>query len=258
MSTHERAHHDAANNVTYQRCQFAYEYAVPFITGKKVLDVGCGNAYGTALMAASASSITGLDYDASTVADNQQRYSAVTNLDFRHGAVPPLPFDDASFDVITAFQFIEHIQHRKEFLKECLRVLRPGGKLLVTTPNVKKSLARNPFHVHEYTFDEMRSEAGSLTKDFSLKGLNGNERVNSYYAENGKFVRMILRFDVLGLHKRLPASWLTKPYDIITNLMRKRLKEKVDTTTDITTKDFFLQDNDLDTTWDIYLQAGKS
>ena len=50
MSSHERAQHDEANNVTYQRCQYAYEYAKPFITGKKVLDVGCGNAYGTALI----------------------------------------------------------------------------------------------------------------------------------------------------------------------------------------------------------------
>lgn len=257
MSTHERAHHDEANNVTYQRCQFAYEFAVPYITGKKVLDVGCGNAYGTALMAASAGNITGLDYDHTTIADNQNRYNSINNLEFRQSAVPPLPFPDESFDVITAFQFIEHIKHRKEFLRECLRVLKPGGKLLVTTPNVKKSLARNPFHVHEYTFDEMRGEVNDLTRSFQLKGLNGNETVNNYYHENGKFVRMILRFDILGLHKRLPASWLTAPYNLITNLMRSKLKEKVDTTTGITTRDFFLQDQHLDQTWDIYLIAEK-
>lgn len=257
MSTHERAHHDEANNVTYQRCQFAYEFAVPYITGKTVLDVGCGNAYGTALMAKSAGEITGLDYDAGTVSDNAARYSAIKNLHFKQGVVPPLSFADGSFDVITAFQFIEHISERKAFLKECLRVLKPGGRLLVTTPNVKKSLARNPFHVHEYTFEEMRKEVGDLTGSFELKGLNGNERVNAYYAENGKFVRMILKFDVLGLHKRLPASWLTAPYNLITNLMRNKLKEKVSTTTDITTKDFLLQDRDLDSTWDIYLIASK-
>jgi ubiquinone/menaquinone biosynthesis C-methylase UbiE len=257
MSTHERAHHDEANNVTYQRCQFAYEFAIPFITGKHVLDVGCGNAYGTALMAASAATIKGLDYDGATVAENGSRYASVTNLTFQQGTIPPLPFADASFDVITAFQFIEHIVPRKEFLRECLRVLRPGGRLLVTTPNVKKSLARNPFHVHEYTFEEMRKEVSDLTSAFQLKGLNGNQRVNSYYAENGKFVRMILRFDILGLHKRLPASWLTAPYNFITNLMRNKLKEKVSTTTDISTSDFLLQEQDLDATWDIYLIAEK-
>ncbi len=257
MSTHERAQHDEANNVTYQRCQFAYEFAIPYITGRKVLDVGCGNAYGTALMAKQASEITGLDYDAQTIDGNKKSYTSQSNLSFQQGVIPPLPFPDNSFDVITAFQFIEHIHPRKEFLKECLRVVKPGGKILVTTPNAKKSLARNPFHIFEYTFTEMKDEVGGLTKDFELKGLNGNEVVNGYYFQNEKFVRMILKWDILGLHKRLPASLLTVPYNLVTNLMRKNLKEKVDTTTHITTKDFYLQDQGLDQTWDIYLIASK-
>ena len=135
MSSHERAHHDDSNNVTYQRCQFAYEFAKPLIEGKKVLDVGCGLAYGTALMAGSAASITGIDYDQSTVDENVKNYGKIVNLDFKRGVIPPLPFEDKSFDIITAFQFIEHIAPRKEFLKECIRVLKPGGKVLVTTPN---------------------------------------------------------------------------------------------------------------------------
>jgi 2-polyprenyl-3-methyl-5-hydroxy-6-metoxy-1,4-benzoquinol methylase len=258
MSSHERAHHDEANNVTYQRCQFAYEFVLPMIKDKKVLDVGCGLAYGTALMAGSAESITGLDYDQETIDENISRYQGIKNLNFQRAIIPPLPFADNSYDVITAFQFIEHIAPRKEFMKECLRVLKPGGSLLVTTPNVKKSLARNPFHVHEYTFDEMKSEVSSLTGKFKLHGLNGNEIVNSYYKENGKFVRMILRFDIFKMHKWLPSAWLSKPYNLITSVMRNKLKDKVDQTTNITTKDFFLQENNLDDCWDIYLVAQKN
>jgi ubiquinone/menaquinone biosynthesis C-methylase UbiE len=257
MSSHERAHDDDSNNVTYQRCQFAYEFALPVIKGKKVLDVGCGNAYGTAMMASSAGQITGIDYDASTVNENRERYKEVKNLDFVQGAVPPLSLPDSSYDVVTAFQFIEHIQHRKEFIKECMRVLKPGGMLMVTTPNIKKSLARNPFHVHEYTFDEMKKEVSGIPSGFELQGLKGNDKVNRYYEENGKFVRMILKWDVLGLHKRLPASWLTAPYNLVTSLMRNKLKEKVSSTTDIGTKDFFLDKNALDEAWDIYLIARK-
>lgn len=258
MSTHERAHHDEANNVTYQRCQFAYEYCKASIAGKKVLDVGCGNAYGTVLMAEVAAEITGLDYDQSTVDANRARYSAVKNLSFQQGVIPPIPFPDNSFDVVTAFQFIEHIHPRKEFIKECLRVVRPGGKVLITTPNVKMSLARNPFHVHEYTFDEMKSEVSSLTNTFNLQGLNGNEKVNNYYEENGKFVRMILKWDVFKLHQRLPSAWLTVPYNWVTNLMRNKLKDKVSQTVDIGTRDFHLQTSDLDRCWDIYLIASKN
>lgn len=258
MSSHERAHHDEANNVTYQRCQFAYVFAKPFIKGKKVLDVGCGNAYGTSLMAESAAEITGLDYDAATIDQNRKQYSSIVNLRFERAVIPPLPLPDQSFDVITSFQFIEHIHPRAEFIRECLRVLKPGGKLLITTPNNKMSLARNPFHVHEYTFDEMKKEVAAITNAFELQGLNGNDRVNKYYEENGKFVRMILKWDFFKLHQRLPSAWLTKPYNLVTNLMRSKLKEKVTQTTDIGVNDFHLQTNDLDRCWDIYLIATKA
>ncbi len=257
MSSHERAQHDDANNVTYQRCQYAYEFARTYIQGKKVLDIGCGNGYGTALMAESAKEIVGLDYDEQTVANNNKVYNSISNISFKRATIPPIPFDAGAFEVITAFQFIEHIAERREFIKECLRVLIPGGTLLVTTPNVKKSLARNPFHVHEYTFAEMEQELKSLGASFELQGLNGNASVNQYYAENGKFVRMILKWDVLKLHQRLPAGLLTKPYNWITNLMRRQLKENVSQTSGITTKDFFLQTNALDSCWDIYLIARK-
>jgi ubiquinone/menaquinone biosynthesis C-methylase UbiE len=257
MSSHERALKDDANNVTYQRCQYAYEYFAPLIKGKTVLDVGCGLAYGTALMAGSAASIIGVDYDQSVVDDNSKRYAHLKNLSFQRVTVPPLPFPDESFEVVTTFQFIEHIHPRREFMKECIRVLKPGGKLYVTTPNTKRSLARNPFHIHEYTFEEMKNEVSTLTKNFELEGLNGNQKVRQYYEENGKFVRSILKWDILGLHRILPAAVVSAPYNLITSVMRNKLKDKVKTTTDITTKDFFLQKEDLDDTWDIYLTVSK-
>ncbi len=257
MSSHERALQDEANNVTYQRCQYAYEWAKDFIAGKDVLDVGCGLAYGASLMAQSAKKITGIDYDTEVIEQNRQNYSSITNIDFKQGAVPPLPFPDESFDVVTTFQFIEHIHHRKEFTKECLRVVKKGGKVLITTPNTKRSLARNPFHIHEYTFDEMNKEVSLYTTNFELLGLNASERVRKYYDENGKFVRMILKFDIFGLHKILPGKILHIPYNWITSLMRNKLKEKVSQTADITMKDFFLQKNDLDDCWDIFVIAGK-
>ena len=250
--SHERADDAQANNVTYQRCLYAYDFAIPYITGKKVADIGCGLAYGTSLMAAYADHITGVDYDKNTIEANKKRYSAITNIDFIQSSVPPLSFKDSSFDVVTAFQFIEHIEKRKEFIADVLRVLKPGGIFLVTTPNVKKSLARNPFHVHEYTFEEIKKEVTSLGAKIELKGLQGDDKVNTYYEENGKWVRRILKFDVLGLHKKLPAGMLTVPYNWITGIMRNNLMEKVDHTLDISVQNFHLQEQNLDDTWDIY------
>ena len=258
MSSHERAHDDPSNNVTYQRSLYAYEYARPLIKGKKVADIGCGNAYGTALMAADAASIVGVDYDQQTLDENRARYKNLANLSFERATVPPIPFPDNSFDVVTTFQFIEHIHQRREFMIECLRILKPGGTVIITTPNIKRSLARNPYHIHEYTFAEMQTEAGSVTPQFDLQGLNGNEAVRNYYEENGKFVRMILRWDILGLHKILPAKLVAVPYNWITSLMRNKLQEKVKQTTQITTKDWFLQKDNLDECWDIFLTIRKN
>ena len=104
----------------------------------------------------------------------------------------------------------------------------------------------------------MNGEVSLYTKSFEMQGLNANERVRKYYEENGKFVRMILKWDILGLHKILPAKILFVPYNWITSLMRNKLKEKVSQTADISTRDFFLQKDNLDDCWDIFVIAAKT
>lgn len=257
MSSHERASRDEINNVTYQRCQFAYEYALDFVRGMKVLDLGCGLAYGTAQMAQQALEITAVDYDAKTISENQTHYKDLPNLKFTRASVPPLPFADNSFEVVTMFQFIEHINDRKKLLEECKRVLKNSGLLIVTTPNAIKSFARNPFHVHEYTFDEMKAELQNIFPGSELKALKGNDKVNEYYRQNEKMVRKIMRWDFLKLHRVIPASLLMKPYNWITTLMRKTLKKNVSQTIDISTSDFFLETSVLNEGWDIYVLAKK-
>jgi hypothetical protein len=103
----------------------------------------------------------------------------------------------------------------------------------------------------------MRSEVGRVFKDFDLKGLGGNPKVEEYYAKNAAWVQKILKWDILGLHKVLPASVLVKPYNFITNLMRKDLNQTVIKSPEITTADFFIQTEDLDKTLDIYVVARK-
>ncbi|MDW8467432.1 MAG: methyltransferase domain-containing protein [Chloroherpetonaceae bacterium] len=217
---YERAAKSEINNVTHQRCMVAYEFARDYIQGKTVLDIGCGNGYGTAILAKEAREVTGVDYNKATVEANIVRYQDLLNVRFVQAKVPPLPFETDSVEAITSFQFIEHLHQRREFLKEAFRVLKPKGVLLLTTPNVKRTLARNPFHVHEYTFAEMEAEIAAVFHRYELFGLSGNDRVEAYYEKNAEWVRKVMRWDVLGLHKILPATLLTKPYNLITHLMR--------------------------------------
>ena len=96
-----------------------------------------------------------------------------------------------------------------------------------------------------------------MFENIELKGLQGNDKVNKYYEDNAKWAKKILMLDPLGLHKMVPASWLVKPYNMLTSMMRKDLKEQNNDTLAISTQDFHLTQDNLDKTWDIYLIARK-
>lgn len=253
----ERPSFEPSNNVTVKRCFYAYEYAESFVKGKKVADIGCGTGYGTVHLAQFAEAATGVDYSAETLEGSRKEYATVTNLSFVHGKVPPVPLETESMDVVTAFQFIEHIPDPVDFIRDVHRVLKPGGVFLCTTVNAKMSLARNPFHVFEYTFAGMEADFRKVFGEVEMIGLQGNEKVNKYYKENNKWVKSILRWDVLGLHKIVPSSWVTLPYNFLTSRMRRNLAEENPEALEIDTNDFFLTKDDLDHTWDIFVVARK-
>lgn len=253
----ERPSFEDSNNVTVKRCFFAYEWAVDYVKEKNTADIGCADGYGTQFLATHVNSVIGVDYSEATLIRARNQYGHLKNLSFISGSVPPLPLESNSLDVVTAFQFIEHIHERKAFMKEVMRVLKPGGIFLCTTPNAKMSIARNPFHVHEYTFDEMKAEASDVFTSIELWGVQGSERVNKYYEDNARWAKKILRLDPLGIHKMIPANWLVAPYNFLTSLMRKDLKEQNPETLAITTKDFYLTQDRLDYTWDVVLIGRK-
>src|SRR5678809_835379 len=103
----------------------------------------------------------------------------------------------------------------------------------------------------------MKDEVKRIFSGSELKAVKGNDKVNDYYRENEKMVRKIMKWDVLKLHRVIPASLLMKPYNWITTLMRKTLKKNVTETVDISTSDFFLETSALNEGWDIYVLAKK-
>ena len=121
------------------------------------------------------------------------------NVEFRRMCVPPLGFGDESFDFVITFQVIEHIDDDAAFVREIARVLRPGGRMILTTPNAPMSLTRNPWHVREYRIDELRRLLSEAFSAVETHGVFGNERVMEYYEHNRRSVERIARFD---------GSWL--------------------------------------------------
>jgi SAM-dependent methyltransferase len=164
------------------------------------------------------------------------------NAEFRQMTVPPLDFADESFDYVISFQVIEHIKNDKEFVAEVSRVLRKGGKFIVSTPNAPMSLTRNPWHVREYKAEELKK---LLSNDFSqidMMGVSGNEKIMEYYEANRRGVERITRFDILDLQHRLPRWMLQIPYDILNRLNRRRLLDQNnELTSSITMEDYSIE-----------------
>lgn len=135
-----------------------YHFAVALVAGRRVLDVACGEGYGSALLAGSALSVTGVDLAPAAIAHARGSY-ARPNLEFIEADCTRLPFDDASFDVVVSFETIEHITAQEAFLDEVKRVLAPEGLVVLSSPNRPEySHARgivNPFHVRELDRTEL-------------------------------------------------------------------------------------------------------
>ena len=129
-----------------------YRFAKDFVSGKRVLDIACGEGYGAAaLVKAGAASVTGVDISPEICEHARRRYG----LDARTGDAQAIPLPDRSIDLVVSFETIEHVDAPATFLGECARVLVPEGTLIVSTPNrpvYSGKGGQNPFHRLE--FDE--------------------------------------------------------------------------------------------------------
>jgi len=138
-----------------------YISVLEFIKGKRVLDIACGEGYGSALMAlAGAASVTGVDIDVPTVTRAKRIYRNINGLTFLDSDIRnPLPFQDHEFDAIICFETIEHIHEQSPFVKELCRVMDPAGFLVMSTPDKNVSETRgveNEFHEKELYIDEFK------------------------------------------------------------------------------------------------------
>lgn len=132
-----------------------YLSTVELCRGKRVLDIACGEGYGSAMLIHnSAATVVGMDIDRDTVARASRIY-AHQGLTFMEGDIrKPLELDDNSFDVAVCFETIEHIAEHQDFLVELSRVLTDDGVLVISTPDSTKSDLKAPNPFHEKELDE--------------------------------------------------------------------------------------------------------
>jgi len=138
-----------------------YAFAARWASGERVLDLGCGAGYGTAELASRARLAIGIDLAPEAIAHARSAY-ALPNTAFVPASATALPFLDGSFELVIAFEVIEHLDDWRALLAEARRVLHAGGFFLVSTPNKeyythsRGASGPNPFHAHEFEFEEFR------------------------------------------------------------------------------------------------------
>ena len=159
-----------------------YRWASRYVRGRCVLDAACGTGYGSLLLRiqGAARLVIGMDLEPESVQTAAERTRKTDGVRFCRGDVLALPFDSGSFDVYVSFETIEHVPDPRRLLEEAWRILRPGGRLLLSTPNrlvTNPGLSAdgrplNPFHVREFAPEELEELLGTRWSRVELWGMS--------------------------------------------------------------------------------------
>jgi len=140
-----------------------YFFASRFAQGKRILDIGCGEGYGSAFLSQSADAVVGIDRDEAIIDHARKKYSSIPNLTFKVGNCQDAPNDTGSFDMVVSFELLEHLDldDQVRFLNSVRQRLGPDGLFIVSSPEKNEYAAtypvKNEFHKHELTVLELKA-----------------------------------------------------------------------------------------------------
>jgi SAM-dependent methyltransferase len=212
---------DGEFSVDMERHLAAYRWAATMAAGRRVLDAGCGEGYGAALLAETAAGVVGVDRaEAVTVAGARHRHE---RLAYRVADLSRLAELGDRFELTLSFQVIEHLEDPVGFLRGLAAVTVPGGTILVTTPNRLMSVSENPYHMREWTAPELLALAQPVLPGARMLGVHGSAAVLAYERERGAQVARILRLDPLGLRHWLPSAVVHGVFPRLARLVRRRV-----------------------------------
>jgi SAM-dependent methyltransferase len=226
-----------------------YDYILAYVTGKHVLDLGCGTGYGTARIAGKCASICGVDISDEAITYATQKYHApnLTYRTIRKIEDKRLPFADATFDVIISFQVIEHISDTETFLDEVCRLLKPSGLVIVATPDRSTRLlpAQRPwnrYHVTEYSDSSLVKLLSSRFPEPKLLRMSGRKAVIDIELKRTRYLKWL----TLPITFPLAPEWLRlHGLDFLKRLNMKRSQKIVETepSYEFSENDIFIGEN---------------
>jgi 2-polyprenyl-3-methyl-5-hydroxy-6-metoxy-1,4-benzoquinol methylase len=192
-----------AENYWYRRHLAVYEWIAARVAGLQVVDMACGEGYGTSVLATRAASVTGVDANPDAHEHARLKYTR-PGVRFERALIDDY---DEECDAIVFLQTIEHISDPRATLDRFRTLLRPGGTAFVSTPNVLTLApagaprSDNPWHVHEYRPEEFRSLCADCFEHVELLGL--------FHARKLRAHELALR---AGWDRAHAALRITKPF----------------------------------------------
>jgi SAM-dependent methyltransferase len=187
---------------------YAYETAAGLVEpGMRVLDIGFGEGYGSAILRDAGAEYEGIEVDPEVVAHARARYGPA--FETYDGTRIDKP--DESFGLVLAFQVIAYLDDPRPWLREVRRVLSPSGTALITTPNRVYRLYEgqrpwNRYHVREYSADEFETVVRAVFPQVEVYGIAAEDPIDSVVRARAHRARRLARLDPLGLRYRLPES----------------------------------------------------
>jgi 2-polyprenyl-3-methyl-5-hydroxy-6-metoxy-1,4-benzoquinol methylase len=244
-----------SDNPIHQRLLKAYIAAKPLVKGD-LLEVGCGEGRGVEVLLDQVKSYHGIDKIREIIDTLKQKFP---NATFEQAVIPPFrSIPSNTYDTVVSFQVIEHIKKDRLFLQEVHRVLKPGGRAIISTPNIRHTLSRNPWHIREYTGNQLKGLCEEIFEKVEAKGIGGNEKIWAYHEANRRSVNRITKFDLFNLQYRLPASLLKAPYELLNRMNRNKLhRQQGDSVGEISHKDYLVVDH-LDMGLDLFYVLWKA
>lgn len=246
-------------NYMFIRHVVVYEHVANKIDAKDIiLDLGCGEGYGSNLLSTRASFILGTDYDYDTLHHAKGKY-AKNNLLFIQSSGNLQPFKDNAFDVICSLQVIEHIEEDQSYLSEIARTINDKGVVFISTPNKltfsPDSVVGNPFHIREYRPGELSDLLSQFFAEVVIYGLSiksDSRIISEIEQQRQKKIATIASQDT-SLRKIYRAL---VPGAIRAFLWRKRMADLTAIDPDvmmnrINREDFLISENNLDEALDL-------
>ena len=199
-------------NITplFMRHMAVYRFFLGYARGKRTLEVGFGEGYGSYYLSEEAGELTGVDVSHTLVEHASAKYSR-KNLYFIKGDATNIPFPDDTFEVVVSSQVLEHVKDYMRCIREIRRVLKPGGTALIATPNRKMMLdGVNPYHFKEFSAKELGTALSKVFGEVTVMGLFGSDRYMAIKATEQGYAKKIIDLDILRLRRFVPRP-LIKP-----------------------------------------------